>query len=192
MAQNLAEEFKGDPNLKLVYVTQMTANGLEGQFNGIPWDKLQGAGYTQAGWIGGVERTAKYFADNFDNKAIAVEYHYVPDDNGNLTAIPAEKIIANLMTYASGRIGAAMWWLSGDTNYQSDLLNYYSNTYQGDLYCQLIGASYETTKDDNRFPLGYHQAFLQAQQLGARYVEPWEYVYQHSRAKPYDDLPLFH
>jgi hypothetical protein len=79
------------------------------------------------------------------------------------------------------RVGLGMWWISGKTTYQPNLINYIAN-FQGDKYAQVIGRSDELSrfKDDL-----YASVFEQAKELGIRYIEPWPYEMQNHT---YDDL----
>ena len=69
----------------------MTANGIEGHFNGVTTDELLDAGLTSDNWVNGVKETAMIFADAFTKKAIAVEVHDIMKD----TSIP-NRIITDL------------------------------------------------------------------------------------------------
>lgn len=163
LAQGLAAEFAADTALALVYVPQMTANGIEGHFNGVPEATLRAAGWTEDRWVESSLANCAAFAAAFPDKALAFEVH---DLLGS--AEPAARILDGLA--GGGRVGAAIWWLSGRVDYQSDLLDVLAAR-QGDLYTQAIGRSSETW----RFLDGdYGSALAQARQLGARTVEAWE------------------
>jgi len=69
-----------------------------------------------------------------------------------------------------------MWWISGKTTYQTDLLEYINN-FDGDKYAQVIGRSDQTHRFKDS---SYATVFTQAKQLGIRYIEPWPYEFQHS------------
>lgn len=149
LATKLAERYNNNASLKLVYVTQMTANGIEGHLQGVTMSTLIAAGTDQDGdsdvdaadfalnWIAASKATARSFALAFTNKALAFEVH---DVNGTST-IP-ETIINDLWNDVSlgQRVGAAMWWISGKTTYQTQLINVLS-AYPGDIYGQVIGPS---------------------------------------------------
>jgi len=172
LAQALTAQFGSDPDLQLVYVTQMTANGIEGQLPpdrdllpaGTAWASL---GWTADGWVEAITGTARDFAGAFPGKALAVELHYVLND----ATIP-RRIGDSLCADASlaGRVGIAMWWLSGRTTYQPDLIDYFRNV-TCDKYGQVIAPS----SDPSQFPPeGYGAMFAQAKELRLRYFEPWE------------------
>lgn len=168
LASALAEKYKNDPDLVLVYVPQMTANGIEGHFNGVSNDVLKKEGLTSENWTKTVKETARIFALAFPNKAVAVEVHEVMGSS----AIP-EKIINDLWNDAAlgHRVGAAMWWISGKETYQSELLNILNN-YPGDIYAQAIGRS----DQPERFKNGdFNSMFEQAKELNVRYLEVWEF-----------------
>ncbi len=173
LADTLGARFNSDTSLALVYVPQMSANGNEGHLNGINMTTFYSYGFTQSNWINSAKQTAKNFALAFPNKAIAFEVH---DIDGTHT-VPAT-IINDLYadTTLCHRIGAATWWLSGKTTYQTNLLNYLQ-AFQGDKYAQMIAKSSqpERFKDST-----IATAFAQAKQLGIRYIEPWLYEYQNN------------
>jgi len=139
LADALAAQYNNDTSLKLVYVTQMTANGIEGHLQGVDMPTFVNAGYTDANWITASKQAAASFANAFTNKAIAFEVH---DVNGTHTV--AETIINDLWNDPTleQRVGAAMWWISGKTSYQSNLVTALMN-YPGDIYGQVIAKSYE-------------------------------------------------
>ena len=90
----------------------MTANGIEGHFNGVSETVLINAGFTADKWVNAVKSTAVNFAMAFPDKAIAVEVHDLINDS----AIP-NQIITDLWNDSSlnQRVGAAIWWISGKT-----------------------------------------------------------------------------
>ncbi|MBV6501851.1 MAG: hypothetical protein CJBNEKGG_04381 [Prosthecobacter sp.] len=151
LANALAARYNTDASLKLVYITQMTANGVEGHLQGVTMSTLIAAGNDQDGdsdvdaadfalhWIAASKAASRSFALAFTNKPLAFEVH---DVNGSST-IP-ETIINDLWNDASlnHRVGAAMWWISGKTTYQTQLINVLS-AYPGDIYGQVIGKSGE-------------------------------------------------
>lgn len=168
LARRLGQELGGDPALRLVYVPQMTANGIEGHLNGVDMTLLASSGYTDDRWVEAALETAASFAEAFPEKALALEVHEV---NGG--ADVPRRILDALGDDArfGGRVGGAIWWLSGRTDYQSALLDVLA-AFDGTLYGQLIGRSDES----HRFAGGdYRNAFEQAKSLGIRYLEPWEY-----------------
>ncbi len=139
LATRLAQEYNNNPNLKLVYVTQMTANGIEGHLQGVSQTDLNNAGYTDALWITAGKDASKSFANAFTNKAVAFEVHEI---NGG-TTVPST-IINDLWNDATlgQRVGAGMWWISGKTTYQPNLITVLTN-FPGDIYGQIIGKSGE-------------------------------------------------
>ncbi len=170
LAEALANKYNDDLSLTLVYIPQMTSNGLEGHFNGVKSDVLLTAGFTPDLWVESVKETARIFANTFTNKAIAVELHEILQD----VSIP-ERIMNDLWndTSLEQRVGAAMWWLSGKTSFQSNLVNALTE-FKGDIYAQVIGRSDQTDRFEND---DYITVFEQAKTIGIRYVEPWEYEF---------------
>ncbi|MBI2208021.1 fibronectin type III domain-containing protein [Candidatus Woesearchaeota archaeon] len=171
LAQALGNKYGSDASLKLVYVSQMTANGIEGHLSYVDMTTLKNAGYTDDKWVEAGKQTAKNFANAFPTKAIAFEVHEI---NGGST-VPS-RIINDLWNDASlgHRVGAAMWWISGKTNYQSSIIDVLK-AYPGDIYGQVIGRSDETTRFQNN---DYGTVFTQAKEIGLRYIEPWEYEFK--------------
>lgn len=151
LASALAARYTADNRLRLVYVTQMTANGIEGHLQGVAMSTLIAAGVDRDGdmdidsadfafsWIAAAKAAARSFALAFTNKPVAFEVHEV---NGTHT-IP-ETIIQDLWNDPSldRRVGAAMWWISGKTDYQSQLIAALA-AFPGDIYGQIIGKSGE-------------------------------------------------
>jgi hypothetical protein len=170
LALELATRYKNDSSLQLVYIPQMTANGIEGHLNGFNENDFKSTGYSEVKWIEASLINSKQFATAFSNKALAFEVHELFGSE-----IPAQTIIDNLWQDPSlrHRVGAAMWWISGNTNYQTKLIDVLQ-TYPGDLYCQVIARSDNTSS----FPNGdYRTVFEQAKQLKARYIEPWDFEF---------------
>ncbi|KDA53453.1 hypothetical protein EG19_04400, partial [Thermoanaerobaculum aquaticum] len=168
----LAAQYNQDPSLKLVYVTQMTANGIEGHLQGVDMADLVDAGYSDAVWVEACEDAARSFAYAFSDKAIAFEVHEV----NSSAAVPA-KVIYDLWNdpRLGHRVGAAVWWLSGKVSYQPGLIAQLM-AYPGDIYGQVIGRSDQTT----RFEKGdYTTVFTQAMALGMRSIEAWEYEFKY-------------
>ena len=174
LAKALAKEFGDDPKLKLVYVPQMTANGIEGHFNGCSDDVLDAAGYTDDKWVAGIEKTATDFALAFRNKALAVEVHEV-----HHSAEPAKRIMNDLWKSEAldKRVGVAIWWLSGRTSYQGELLKIIEK-FPGDKYAQVIARSSDVSRFEKQ---DYSTVFSQAKQLGIRYIEPWQVEFRSSK-----------
>ncbi len=174
MVDVIGYEFKNDTSLALVYITQMTANGNEGHLQYINMDSLRAHGFTADKWISAAKQTAYYFANAFPTKALAFEIH----DIDNSSVIPTT-IISDLYndTLLHHRIGAALWWLSGKTNYQSGLLSFLK-TFSGDKYAQMIAHSGQPERfADSTITT----AFAQAKELGIRYIEPWYEEYNTHR-----------
>lgn len=173
MVTALGNQFANDPDLALIYVTQMSANGIEGHLNGINMTTMYNSGFTATNWINSAKQTAYYYTNAFPNKAIAFEVHEID----NSAVIPSTIIndLYNDITLCQ-RVGAAIWWLSGKTTYQTNLLPILQN-YQGDKYAQLIAKSSQPERFKDSL---ISTAFTQAQQLGIRYIEPWLYEYQNN------------
>lgn len=170
LAGKLAEKYNNDESLLLVYITQMTANGIEGHLNGLSEAAFSSAGYTEAKWIDASLQNARKFANAFSNKALAFEVH----DLFN-SSTPASTIITALWNDSElkQRVGAAMWWISGNTTYQPNLITFLES-FPGDIYCQVIDRSDNTAS----FPDGdYTKVFEQAKIIKARYIEPWDYEF---------------
>ena len=193
LAQKVAAKLKNDTRLELVYVPQMTVNGIEGHFNGNTTTYLQSIGMSAENWTSASVAIAKSFALAFDNKAIAFEVH---DVLGTHT-IP-EAILKALWEApeTKGRVGAAMWWINGQLDYQPKLVQVLKD-FPGDKYGQIIGNS---SQDCNPSPTctdimsgvwsnygrygietqggGFASVFVQAKELKMRYIEPWNYEFE--------------
>jgi hypothetical protein len=175
----LAEKYKNDSRLKLVYVPQMTSNGIEGHFNGVPANTLLAAAGLEPGdeadfeiiWTGAALSAIRTTSQAFNTKAIAFEVHELLGSS----AIP-EKIMNSIVAdpELKDQVGIGMWWISGKSDYQSDLVRAIER-FPGDVYGQVIGRSDQAY----RFPDGdYSAVFEQAEKLGMRYIEPWNYEFE--------------
>jgi hypothetical protein len=170
LADKLAEKYNNDSSLLLVYIPQMTANGVEGHLNGFNQTAFTTAGYTETKWIDASLQNAKKFANAFSKKALAFEVHDLFS-----STTPASAIITNLWNdnTLNHRVGAAMWWISGNNTYQPNLITALEN-FPGDIYCQVIDRSDNTAS----FPgADYTKVFEQAKRIKARYIEPWDYEF---------------
>lgn len=180
----LAVKYGSDPRLQLVYVPQMTSNGVEGHFNGVPDITLLDAADITAEdnlakekfakiWVKASLDASHITAEAFINKAIAFEVHEVLGS----ASIPKSIMDTFIIDSSFGnRVGIAMWWISGRDTYQSDLVSYISE-YTGDLYGQVIGNSSQTERYLNG---DYSEVFSQAKDLCMRYVEPWNYEFENN------------
>ena len=171
LANVLADRYKGHKGLALVYVTQMTSNGIEGHLQGVSMEDFVAAGYTDEKWVNAAKAASRSYAAAFLNKPIAFEVH---DVNGGST-VPLR--IINELWNEPGleqRVGAAMWWLSGRTDYQPELITGLTD-FPGDIYGQVIGRSDQTYRFGEE---DYATVFSQAQEIGIRYIEPWEYEFK--------------
>ncbi len=171
LAAAMGAEYTSDPLLSLVYIPQMSANGIEGHFNGVTAAELAAAGYTEDNWVESVEMAARDFAAAFPGQVLAVEVHEIGG-----SAVPAQRILDDLWVDVTldQRVGAAMWWLSGKVTYQPTLLQFLAD-YTGNLYCQVIAPS---NQPDRLLNDDLATAFDQAMTLGARYVEAWEFEFE--------------
>ncbi|MFD1552945.1 hypothetical protein DNU06_15925 [Putridiphycobacter roseus] len=168
----LGNEFGTDTMLSHVYVSQMSVNGVEGHLNGVDLTAFSNDGFTEQKWITAAKSTTISFANAFPDKPIVFEVHEIDHD----TMVPAT-IINDLANDASlcNRIGLGMWWISGKTTYQTDLINFISN-FQGDKYAQIIGRSDQLERFKDSL---YLTVFEQAKSLNIRYIEPWPYEFQY-------------
>ncbi|TXF88420.1 T9SS type A sorting domain-containing protein [Neolewinella aurantiaca] len=178
LISQLGDRYAADSLLSHVYVTQMTVNGVEGHLNGVNIPAFTAAGFTDQKWITAAKATTALFATAFPGKPIVFEVHEINQD----TLIPTT-IINDLTNDPAlcNRVGLGMWWLSGKTNYQPDLIDFILN-YQGDKYAQVIGRSDQTERFEGEL---YSSVFEQAKLLGIRYIEPWPYEFINHTA---DDL----
>lgn len=169
----LGVHFAQDSSLSHVYISQMTTNGVEGHLNGVPSDSLLAHGYTDQIWIDHAMQTTYRFADAFPDKPFVFEVHEINQD----TLVPAT--ILNQLYQDStlcDRIGLGMWWISGRTDYQSNLIDFIAG-FPGDKYAQVIGRSDQLHRFKDSV---YANVFVQAKSLGIRYIEPWPYEFQNN------------
>ena len=175
LADALSKKFTKDKRLKLVYVPQATANGVEGHFNGTSYATLEKHGLTEKTWVAGVKQAAISFAESFPNRAIAIEVHEILGSS----KIPM-KILNDLYKdpkYGS-RIGAGMWWISGGVKYQPDLVEALKK-YPGDIYGQVIGNSSQPYRFGDKTE-DYRTVFYQAIELNVRYLEVWNFEFDYN------------
>lgn len=194
MIEAVAQNYKNDDRLQLVYVPQMTSNGVEGHFNGVDSSILLNAAGVATPeefeeiWVEASLNTTKIVSDAFDNKAIAFEVHEIMSS----PSIPEKIMNAFLKDPAfENRVGIAMWWISGkdkkviDANgaidraksdYQIELVDLIKN-YTGDVYGQIIDSSVTPSSFKNN---DYSTVFSQAKDLCMRYIEPWNYEFEES------------
>ena len=168
----LGNQFATDSMLSHVYVSQMTVNGVEGHLNGVNMAAFAADGFTNQKWITSAKATSHVFANAFSDKPIVFEVHEIDND----TIIPAT--IINDLTQDSSlcnRVGLGMWWISGKTTYQTDLLDFIHD-FQGDKYAQIIGRSDQVERFNDSL---YSTVFTQAKYLNIRYIEPWPYEFQY-------------
>lgn len=167
----IGNQYASDTNLSHVYVSQMTVNGIEGHLNGVNMTAFAADGFTNQRWITSAKNTAYEFADAFPDKPIVFEVHEINQD----TILPAT--ILNALTNdpsLCNRVGLGMWWISGKTTYQPDLIDFIAN-YQGDKYAQVIGRSDQLHRFEDSL---YSSVFTQAKELNIRYIEPWPYEFR--------------
>jgi len=166
LAKAIAKRYGKDPKLVLIYIPQQTANGIEGHFNGNKTASLIKQGLTEENWVGAAKKSIDSFTKAFPNKAIAIELHELLDS----VKIP-QSIIRYIEYNHRKQVGIGVWWLSGKTTYQTDLLRVLQET-NLPIYAQVIGKSSQTNRFKNA---EYNQVFHQANIIGAQYVEVWNY-----------------
>jgi hypothetical protein len=137
--------YAGDPYLKLVYVTQMTQNGIEGHFNGVADADLEAAGYTVDNFVSAVEQAAVNFGAAFPGKSIAIELHYQLSSSCEGLRIMYDIAnnaggFAGISGAAAQQYGVAAWWYGGGADPNTSGLH----QYQGDL---IFGTAFGDTAD---------------------------------------------
>ena len=167
LAQALAARYKDDASLQLVYLPQMTGNGVEGHFNGNTDTSLSAQGLTEDLWVGAVLQGVTAFSQAFANKPVAIELHYILSSaNAGRRVMQAIEADAALLS----QVGVALWWISGKTDYQSDLLAAFAS-FKGSIYAQLIDKAANASSFLNG---DFATAFRQAMSLKIKYIEPWD------------------
>lgn len=141
----VAARYAGDSYLKLVYVTQMTQNGIEGHFNGVADADLEAAGYTVDDFVSGVEQAAVSFGAAFPGISIAIELHYQLSSSCEGLRVMYDIAnnsgeFANLSEPAVKHYGVAAWWYGGGADPKTSSFN----QYQGDL---LFGRAFGDAAD---------------------------------------------
>ncbi|KLU04591.1 hypothetical protein RISK_003645 [Rhodopirellula islandica] len=180
MLQAVGNQYRTE-RLKLIYVPQMTSNGTEGHFNGVPSETLlRAAGINPRDrdaekkfgdlWLQAATEATQSVLSAFPGKAVAFEVHEL----FRSTEIPERLISEFQEPEYEDRVGIGMWWISGKTTYQGNLISLLKN-YQGDLYGQVIGRSDQPNRFENN---DYTTVFQQAEELGMRYIEPWNYEFE--------------
>ena len=171
LINQIGTQYASDTMLSHVYVSQMTVNGIEGHLNGVDMLSFANDGFTNQNWIASAKSTCYEFANAFPDKPIVFEVHEINHD----TIIPAT-IIHDLTNDPNlcDRIGLGMWWISGKTTYQPELIDFIDN-FQGDKYAQIIGRSDQPERFKDSL---YSTVFTQAKDLNIRYIEPWPYEFQ--------------
>jgi hypothetical protein len=146
LAAALGNRYGQDSSLKLVYLPQMTLNGVEGHFNGIPDATLTGAGYTVSDWVGAVEQATQAFAKSFPSTSIAIELHYMLASSCEGLRVMND-ITANTGGFAgradsaNQQIGVATWWYGGAAMPNTSAYQ----EYQADL---IFGTAFGDTQDE--------------------------------------------
>ncbi len=173
LAEALAEKYSTDKRFKLIYVPQATANGVEGHFNGTDYDVLKKHGLNEKNWYKAIKQATISFADSFENSAIAIEVHHILGSH----KIPM-KLLNDFYKDEKYRdqVGAGMWWISGKTQYQRDLIEALKK-YPGDIYGQAIGNSSQLHRFEKE---NFANVFYQACELNVRYIECWNFEFENS------------
>ncbi len=177
----VGKRYHSDQRLKLIYVPQITSNGTEGHFNGVPTQTLLEAAGIQSHdknaeqkfgdlWSQAATGATQSVLHTFPDNAVAFEVHEL----FRSVDIPSRLIGEFQQPEYENRVGISMWWISGKTEYQGNLIRLLKD-YPGDLYGQVIGRS----DQQYRFPNGdYLAVFKQAEELGMCYIEPWNYEFE--------------
>ncbi|MCM8533717.1 MAG: hypothetical protein NE330_21310 [Lentisphaeraceae bacterium] len=174
LADALSKKYSKDKRIKLIYVPQATANGIEGHFNGTSYSDLNKSGLTEKTWVKALKQAAISFADSFPTRAIAIEVHEVLGSH----KIPMKALneLYKMPKYRD-QIGAGMWWISGGVKYQPNLIKALKK-YPGDIYGQVIGNSSQLYRFGDKSE-DYRTVFKQAIELGIRYLEVWNFEFDY-------------
>lgn len=169
----LGKRYNSDGQLKLVYVTQMSSNGIEGHLQGVDMDAFRDSGFTSRKWIDAAEYTARLTAAAYPDKPVAIELHEI-DNSVKI----CDTILYDLYNDPAleQRVGAGMWWISGKTSYMPDLIQLLTD-FPGDVYGQVIGKS---STPERFLDSNYTTVFEQAREIGMRYIEPWNYEFENN------------
>lgn len=164
----LGNRFGNDPSLKLIYLPQMTLNGVEGHFNGISNNTLESQNFSQNDWITYSLEDLRYLASKFPNKKVAIELHEILGSS-KVAKDLMDSIISNK---EQNQIGVAIWWLSGRDDYQKDILDLFKSftNQKGSIYAQLIA---DLSTPSSFYLNDFKTAFTQAKEIGIYYIEVW-------------------
>jgi len=172
LAAAIHTKYGSDADLKLVYVPQMSGNGIEGHLNGNTNADLRAQVSPATDqrfedlWVEGATGAIASFASAL-SKRIAIELHYIV---GVETA--GSRIATHIRNDPAifSKVGLAIWWLSGKTDYQANLLPIFKN-FPGDKYAQLIDESADTAAFEGG---NFASVFSQCRNLGIKSIEVWE------------------
>jgi hypothetical protein len=106
MVNAVANQFRDDPSLALVYITQMTANGIEGHLQYVNMDTMRLNGYTEQRWIDAAIQTARAFANAFPTKPLAFELHEI-ENSAYIPITIMNRLYSD--TSLQRRVGEAIW-----------------------------------------------------------------------------------
>ena len=168
LIDNISNRYNSNHLLELVYLPQMTLNGIEGHFNGMTNETMLSEGFDEEKWIEYSLENLYYLNDKFPNKKVAIELHEIL--NSDYVAIEIARDI--LIKEKNENIGLAIWWLSGKPDYQPGILSvfeYFTNN-DGEVFAQLIGNSSTPERFYNN---DFREAFYQAKELKIQYIEVW-------------------
>ncbi|MBI2270218.1 MAG: T9SS type A sorting domain-containing protein [Bacteroidetes bacterium] len=123
----LGNKYKNDTTIRLVYITNSTANGFEMQLPFNPTPSYTSLGYTDTKVINSWKQVIDTFKVAFPNHYLTNDFHPVNGSN-----VPADSIYAYAKNKIGNRYGAnAWWWTQNNTTYYSAqnsiLLNSASN-----------------------------------------------------------------
>ena len=175
LAEALSKKYSKDKRIKLIYVPQATANGIEGHFNGTSYSDLSKSGLSEKTWANALKQAAITFADAFPKCAIAIEVHEIL--GSHKTPMKVLNDFYKDRKYGH-QIGAGMWWLSGGVKYQPNLIKALKK-YPGDIYGQVIGNSSQTYRFGDKTE-DYRMVFKQAIELDIRYIEAWNFEFDYN------------
>lgn len=165
----LGNKYKNDTTIRLVYITNSTANGFEMQLPFNPTPSYTSLGYTDTKVINSWKQVIDTFKVAFPNHYLTNDFHPVNSSN-----VPADSIYAYAKAKLGSRYGAnAWWWTQNNTTYYSAQNSIMLNSAANNNFTG-VQMAYSGVTDSAQFGAGGLPAALQlAISDGICYWEIW-------------------
>ena len=165
----LGNKYKNDTTIRLVYITNSTANGFEMQLPFNPTPSYTSLAYTDQKVINSWKQVIDTFKVAFPNHYLTNDFHPVNSSN-----VPADSIYAYAKIKLGSRYGAnAWWWTQNNTTYYSAQNSIMLNSAANNNFTG-VQMAYSGVNDSAQFGAGGMPAALQlAISDGICYWEIW-------------------